>query len=281
MTAALWLAARAGAYLLVLQACGAFLFLALLAPRSGPEAQALRRRVRALAAGAAIACLLQLLSEPAYMAGEAAGLWDPDLWRTVLHGRAALVPAVRVLGLAGIFLAARSGARAPGIAAVAVVLVSFLLTGHTTMAAPRPLLALLLGVHVLVVGFWLGALWPLQRLVRTLPDAALRVLLERVSRLAAPAVALLALAGVAMACLLLPGPGALLRPYGLLLCVKGLLFAVLLALAALNRQRLTPRIAVVGVRAALARSIATEYAVMVLVLGVTAALTGWYSPGGP
>ena len=89
-----------------------------------------------------------------------------------------------------------------------------------------------------------------------------------------------ALAGVTLACTLLPGLAALRRPYGMLVCVKALLFAALLALAALNRQRLTPALARGEAWAlpVLRRSLSAEYLLLGTALIATAALTGFFSP---
>jgi len=53
-------------------------------------------------------------------------------------------------------------------------------------------------------------------------------------------VPLIALAGAGIAAVLLPDFAALLAPYGLLLSAKLMLFAALMALAALNKLRLAP-----------------------------------------
>jgi putative copper export protein len=106
-------------------------------------------------------------------------------------------------------------------------------------------------------------------------------MLRAFSAIALWLVPMIALAGVALAMLLLPDPSALWRePYGRLLCVKMTLFALLMVLAALNRQRFAPAIgrgeaaAVVHFR----RSVAGEYFLICIVLTVTAAMTGFFSP---
>lgn len=285
MIDALWLAARAAGYLLVLQAAGTFIFLALLGRAIAGLAAAPARTARRCAAGALIICLLQLLLEPAYMAGEAAGLFDPSLQQLVLHSRAALVPGLRAAAMACLVPALQTplaGRRVLGSLGLALVLSSFLITGHTVTAGPRILLAPLLGVHVLAVSFWLGALWPLRQLAQRMEPPPLAVLLAEFSRTALWLVPLLALAGIAMACLLLPGVAALASPYGGLLCAKALLFAALMGLAALNRLRLTPALAQgsPGAARVLRGSLAAEYVLVAMVLCVTAVLTGHYSPGG-
>jgi len=285
MIDALWLAARAAGYLLVLQATGAFIFLALFARSLAGQADALARAGRRCAVGALIVCMLQLLLEPAYMAGEAAGIFDPSLQQLVLHSRACLVLGMRIAAMACLIPALCPPAprlRLLGILALALVPGSFVLAGHTLTAAPRVLLVPLLGVHVLAASFWLGALWPLRQLARRMEPVPLAALLRDFSGLALYLVPLLGLAGLAMACLLLPGTAALASPYGWLLCAKVLLFAALMGLAALNRQRFTPALAQ-GSRSAvgaLRRSLSAEYLLVALVLCVTAALTGHYAPTG-
>lgn len=285
MTEGVWLAARAAAYLLVLQAAGAFIFLALFAAHLPATGTDLVRLTRRGAAAALAACLVQLLLEPAYMAGEAAGIGDPSLWQLALHSRTAAVSALRVAGSAWLYLALLARPprlRSLGLAGVCLALGSFLVGGHTVTGTPRVLLMPLLGVHVLAVSFWLGSVWLLGRLAQRLEPAPLAALLRSFSAIAMLLVPLLGLAGIALASLLLPDLAALATPYGWLLCMKAALFAALLGLAVLNRQRLTPALGQGSLTAArvLRRSLAAEYVLMVLVLCVTAALSGVYSPTG-
>jgi putative copper resistance protein D len=280
-----WLAARAGSYLLVLQAAGTFIFLTLFTRHLPAAAGGVARTGCRCAVAALLLCLLQWLLEPAYMAGEMEGIFDPSLQQLVLHSRASLAIGMRAAAMAclipALCLPGRR-ARALGCLGLILVLGSFVLTGHSVAAAPRLLLAPLLGLHVLAASFWLGALWPLHQLARRMEPLPLAALLGQFSRLALVLVPLLALAGIAMACLLLPDVAALTSPYGRLLCAKVLLFAALMGLAALNGQRLTPALAQ-GSRSAvqvLRRSLAAEYVLVAVVLCVTAALTGLYSPAG-
>ena len=281
----LWLAARSASYLLVLQAAGTFIFLVLFGRSLAGQAEALARTARRCAVGALSVSILQLLLEPAYMAGEATGIFDPSLQQLVLHSRACLVLGMRMAAMAclvPVLYRPAALTRALGTLGVTLVLGSFVFTGHTVTAAPRILLAALLAVHVLAASFWLGALAPLHQLARRMAPVPLAGLLAEFSRLAVLLVPLLALAGIAIGCLLLPDVGALKSPYGMLLCAKVLLFAALMGLAALNRQRLTPALAQGSPSAArvLRRSLAAEYALVAVVLCVTAALTGHYSPSG-
>jgi copper resistance protein D len=280
----LWLAARAAAYLLVLQATGSLIFLAMFGRRTGAAQPRLARTARRVACGALIVCLGQLLLEPAYMAGEAVGMLDSQLWQVLLQTGAVWVLGLRAAAMACLLVALgrASPARMPAAVCVCAVLASFLISGHTVNAPARWLLAPLLALHVLAAAFWLGALWPLRQLASRMEPALLAALLRDFSRLALRLVPLLGLAGIAMACVLLPGIAALATPYGFLLCAKALLFSGLLGLAAFNRLRLTPVLAA-GSRGALRvlrRCLTIEYALVVLVLCLTAALTGAYSPPG-
>jgi putative copper resistance protein D len=65
-----------------------------------------------------------------------------------------------------------------------------------------------------------------------------------------------------------------------MLLAKAALFAVLMGLAAVNRLRLAPALARTQARAPLRRTLALEYLLICLVLGVTAVMTGRYSPEG-
>jgi putative copper export protein len=157
---------------------------------------------------------------------------------------------------------------------------ALVLTGHTSVNPRRALLAPLLCVHLLVVAFWFGALAPLWlALAHEAPADAARVL-RRFSALATWLVPCIALAGLAMALVLIGELAVLRRPYGLLLLAKLGLFGVLMVLAAINRWRFRPALeaAVPPARRALQRVIVAEYLLITAVLAVTAALTTLYSP---
>ena len=93
-------------------------------------------------------------------------------------------------------------------------------------------------------------------------------------------VPLMALAGVAMAALLLPDLAALGRPYGMLLIAKALLFSAALAAAALNRRRWLPalRAGSAAARRGLFATLVPEYLVLAAAIAVTAVMSGAFSP---
>jgi putative copper export protein len=210
------------------------------------------------------------------------GLADPALRRLVFVGAGAAVLALRLGGLTLLAIALRRSRSAVSLALPGALLAvgSFLVSGHVPLAVHRGLLLGVLGLHVLLVAFWFGALVPLRTVARLEPPAEVAATLTHFSAYALWLVPLLGLAGVTLACSLLPDLAALRRPYGMLLCVKALLFAALLGLAALNRQRLTPALARGEAWAlpVLRRSLSAEYLLLGAALIATAALTGFFSP---
>lgn len=181
------------------------------------------------------------------------------------------------------FAALRTGRLARGLGAVGAVVaaIGFPLAGHAATAEPRWLAAMALTVHALAIAFWLGAFWPL-RVLLTERGMGPAEAVTRFSRGALFGVAVLLVAGIVLAALRLPSPAALVgSDYGRLVLAKIVGFAVLLALAAWNRQRLTPRLAAGQARAgvALSRSILAEMGVAALVLGLTAMLVRTPPPG--
>ena len=278
---------RALAFFALFQAVGATLFLALFARRLNAARAAVRRLALAAAACAALFTLAHHGLEAARMAGDYSGLWDSDLQQLAWWSRSGQAPITEVVGLL-ILLAslwwlpvrtALPGASAGGV----LVLCGFLLTGHTSAHAWRAVLAPLLGLHLLIVAFWFGALWPLLVVVRLEAASIAAQIVARYSTLAGYLVPLIAVAGLTMAWILTGERTILRQPYGKLLAFKLVLFVLLMAPAAYNRWRLVPALtaATAGAGTALRRSIAMEFLLIAIALTVTAALTTLYSPHGP
>ena len=156
--------------------------------------------------------------------------------------------------------------------ALAGVGVSLAVSGHAATAPPELLTRPVVFLHGTGVAFWLGALVPLVAMLRR-PQPALPVV-NRFSRVAVPVVAVLALTGLVLATIQLESFSALVTTkYGLILSAKLALVAALLALAALNRFRLTPALAKNGTATSpLVRSIVLE---CVLAAGILCAVAGW------
>ena len=155
---------------------------------------------------------------------------------------------------------------------------SFVLTGHTTT---MPLaVKMLLGLHVLAVFAWIGALYPLLHLSYTSQPDKVPGLMRGFGALALWLVAALLLAGVYVLTQLLQAPQELLNTsYGQTLLLKLAGVSVLLLLAALNKLVLVPRLLVSGA-SALQASIRLEMAVALYVVAVTSWLTTVSGPVG-
>jgi putative copper resistance protein D len=282
---ALAIAARALLLIILYQSAGAVGFLALW----GHAVPRVASQVRRLGAIGALCGIIVVLAQPpleaARMAGEPGGATNAALLRLALHSSHGHAHALQLAGLVLVALGLwGSRPRAWGLAialpgAVAAAL-ALTLTGHTSVHPRRALLAPLLGLHLLIAAFWFGAFWPLWLLVRAEAAPVAISVLQRFSRLALWLVPCIALAGLAMAWILIDSWTVLARPYGRLLIAKAALFAALMVLAALNRWRLTPalRSGAEAARRTLQQSLLAEYLLVAVVLTITTALTALYAP---
>jgi putative copper export protein len=279
------LALRAAGLAATLQAAGLPLFVALCGRQlrqSPPLLATFGSRITA--AGLALALAEQLMG-PARLAGSFSGVFDASLQAMLLQSSVGTATLVRVAGLALLLGRLRVGGRlatALGVVGVAAVVGSFTLMGHTTSHEPRWALATLLAVHLCIIAFWFGAFAPLRIVVATEEPAVASAVVARFSRWAVRLVPVILVAGLLLAALILPGVRSIGTPFGLALAAKLVGFVVLLGLGALNYRRLGPSIATGthAAAAALRRSLAAEWLLVVAVLGVTAVLTGLLSPTG-
>lgn len=137
-----------------------------------------------------------------------------------------------------------------------------------------------LSLHVLCVGLWIGALYPLFLLCRTEQATAIAPLMKRFGDLAWFITVGLTVAGVYLLTQLLTAPGELFTSaYGRLLLLKLVLVLCLLSLGALNKFRLVPALMSAGT-APLQRSIKGEMALGIIILIVTAVLSTVTGPAG-
>jgi copper transport protein len=157
--------------------------------------------------------------------------------------------------------------------AMAGVGASLAASGHAASAAPQWLTRPMVFLHGVGVAFWLGALVPLAAMAQR-PAKALLSALNRFSRLAVVVVGVLVLTGLTLAIFQVQSFGALFETsYGQILSTKLMLVAVLLGLAALNRFRLTPALAIDPANTRpLLRSLLLECGVAV---GILAVVAGW------
>jgi copper resistance protein D len=274
---------KAVLYAATLGAAGGVFFLAYARSLLEPaDRLAIARLVRILAAAAIVASAARVLLTAASMSEDAAGMLDARLLAMVWHGGEGRAAALRaggvLLAVCALARAGRAGALAlPGAALAAT---SFAWVGHAraaaTAAAPW-----LLGVHVLAVAFWLGALGPLAILARRGEPLKLGAVAARFGRIALAVVGVLLAAGAAVLWILLDrGSELWTSGYGCLACAKIALVACLLALAACNKLGLVPRIVAGDALAvhSLRRSIRAEMVVAGLILLITAALTTVVGP---
>ena len=217
------------------------------------------------------------------MAGEMSGMWNPALQGMAWNSPARAALICRLLGLLLIAVGLRgAGVRWTILAVGGAVLATgaFTLTGHTSVNPHRAALAALLMLHLLVVAFWFGALWPLH--VASLRETPARAsdIIERFTAVATWLVPVVFLAGIVMAVLLLPNLQALSEPYGELLIAKVVGFAVLMGLAAANKWRLGPALVHGPAQSGrwFRRSVAAEYVLIAAVLTITAVMTSFFSP---
>jgi putative copper export protein len=277
------LALRALSFVAMWQAAGMALFTALFHSHLDASLPRIRRvglysALTAMLLVAAHHCL-----EAARRSGDFSSLWDAALQKEVLYSSVGAANLLRVIALSLVatgFMSATVRRSAISMLGVLALPAAFLLTGHTSVHPLRWILAPLLATHLMVVTFWFGALSGL--LIATYRESAATVAALTVSftGVATWLVPLIAVSGIVMASMLLPNLNALRQPYGLLLLAKLGGFVALMALAALNKWRLAPRIATgtLSSMTAFRRSLMAEYVLVVGVMVVTATLTSLFSP---
>ncbi|HEX5279942.1 MAG TPA: copper homeostasis membrane protein CopD [Micropepsaceae bacterium] len=229
------------------------------------------------------------------------GQFTPDAVWTVLtgtgFGRAAFLRIILIAVAIAVPFVIRSSRRLWLVQAVigAAVVVSFAWTGHGVKDEGAAGYVHLIGdiVHLLAASIWVGALLALAAVLsesvrtRTGAQDVLRGL-AAFSSVGVAVVGLLFLSGMINSWFLV-GPSHLRQlvtsPYGLLLDAKLVLFAAMLAFAAANRYRFTPRLNAALAQAGsqeesltvLRRSIVLETALAALVLAIVS-LMGTLEP---
>ena len=137
---------------------------------------------------------------------------------------------------------------------------------------------LLIAIHVLLVGMWIGALYPLLLLCRTEPGNAIAPLMKRFGDYGwGFTLGLLAVGGYLVTQLLGSFSELYTSPYGRLIALKIALVLCLLALAGLNKFRLVPALYSAGSQP-LQRSIKGEICLALVILVVTAVLSTVVGP---
>jgi copper transport protein len=274
VAAALW-ALRIVLYAGLFVGAGGSFFLAWFAPYG---AVGWHRRVIALALAAGLVATPVLVGLQGADALELplTGLAGRAAWRTgfgTSFGMTAIGAALAMLaGALALTGHSRSAARGLSLLGIAAAGIALALSGHASSAAPRWLTRPAVFVHTVSLTLWLGALVPLGAVLLA-KDAAAAVTLARFSRFIPLAIAPLIASGVVLVVVQVEHPhGLLATTYGVVLCAKLALMALLLAVAAWNRVRLTPAVMDGGAapRRTLAQSIVVELVIVTLILGLVA-----------
>lgn len=195
-------------------------------------------------------------------------LLRPEIWAagfatswgvTAVVAAAALVAGSLALGFDN-----RTLARVLASLALAGIGLALVASGHASTAEPRFVTIPVIFLHGVCVAFWIGSLLPLTITVRGGDSIAL----ERFSRLIPVPLILLVASGVVLAFVQLDRPDALwTTAYGRVLSIKIVLVLVLLALGALNRYALVPRLMQSGPRRLIA-IVTSEFVLAVAILGI-------------
>jgi copper transport protein len=133
-------------------------------------------------------------------------------------------------------------------------------------------------IHLLAAALWVGGLLAIGLALRAVSgadrEAAIRRSIIQFSRLAAPTVAVVALAGVYLALRELPSLSALVTSgYGITLLIKATLAAGALALGGYHRRFVVPRLVSGAPVAAIRRTLALEVGALMIVLALAAVLS--------
>jgi putative copper resistance protein D len=154
---------------------------------------------------------------------------------------------------------------------------SFTLAGHVSVMGVFE--KGLLMVHVIVMAWWFGALYPLKKACNKLEFEKLYQLMERFGKQASVMVSLLLIAGLLLAIQLVGGLDALLfTNYGQTILVKLLLVICVMKIAATHKLKLVPQLKNSDGRKTLSKSISIEMFVAIAILSVTAVLTSIVGP---
>lgn len=269
----IWLA-RIGVYLGWIGGIGGAFFLTVIAGRRPPQADRIVVALLGLGAIAtAVSLGLQGLDE---LGGDLASLGSMAVWGAGLrsrYGETLGLGGVALL-LAAVALRCRRRGVASGGAAASLLMVGFAMTlsGHAGTAAPIWAARTALALHGAAATLWGGSLLPLLILVAMRHESAAGAAL-RLSAALLPTIATLVLSGATLAVLQGVTVTSLAETnYGRLLACKLALVLAMLALGALNRYVLVPRVAAGDRAHGLRRVLAVDVCLLLAVLAVVA---GW------
>jgi putative copper resistance protein D len=189
-----------------------------------------------------IICVCLWLAVAGNMSGTIAGIFDPVMLQLAFESSTGVAA---LLSLAGFILFFVGGAakhlwhRLLPLMGSLLLLLSFSISGHVTRGGF--ITQLLLGVHLVGLAYWLGALLPLRKLCLEPNKNGLVEIAHRFGKYAFIYIGALVLSGATYAYLLLGSLSALITTtYGNVLLAKISTVSVLLLLGAINKFKLVP-----------------------------------------
>ncbi|MCB2384824.1 CopD family protein [Shewanella sp. SR1] len=161
-----------------------------------------------------------------------------------------------------------------------LIAVTFTFIGHSTELG---LLAQgLILIHVLIIGSWIGAFYPLWKLCSTDDNIVIKNVMDTFGRLGIVIVILVLLSGMGMVWMLFDSPTELFSSdYGIAVTIKLCLVAIILLIAAWHKLVLVPKLTIANPSLAkqkLQKSIGLEAVIAVLILATTAVLSSVLGP---
>jgi putative copper resistance protein D len=161
-----------------------------------------------------------------------------------------------------------------------LIAVTFTFIGHSTelgLVAQGLIL-----IHVLIIGSWIGAFYPLWKLCNIDDNRVIKDVMDRFGRLGSVIVILVLLSGMGMVWMLFDSPTELLSSdYGIAVTIKLSLVCILLLIAAWHKFILVPNLTIFTAPLAnrkLQKSIGLEALVALIILATTAVLSSVLGP---
>jgi len=196
------------------------------------------------------------------------------LWQSNVGNSMLLIVLALVLMLFASLLVAMPDVRARYISVVVtltslvIMTNAFTLVGHTSQLSF--VTKILLGIHLSIAAWWMGALWPLWRACCDVANEPLHDLMEKFGRYAAISVLLLIICGSLLGLELVGSFEALLfTAYGQGIAIKLLMVSLILLIAAYHKWQLVPALLSKQSSEALASSIKIEMHLGLIILGIT------------
>lgn len=243
------------------------------------------KRIQSMIVLALLANVIWFFANTGLMAEEGIqGALDPELVAIMWDSSIGQSALLRSIGLALAIVVLVSPLILNNIVKQSLLMLSLLILGYSfTLFGHIAELGLiekvLLMLHVMVMMWWFGALYPLKLACQIFDNGKLYKVMEKFSKQAMVLVSLLLFAGLWLALQLFPNVAALLHSsYGQTLLLKLLLVILVLAMGAKHKWQLVPQLKKGFGKNILEQSIAIEMVIAISILLVTAALTSVVGP---